>query len=81
MKSGRRRALAPLDADRFLSWAHRHGDRTRGTFPLTAADAWFELASGDGSLAVETVRRWLVGLAARVRRNQRLGLDPWAGVV
>lgn len=75
-----RRSLAPLDADQFLRWAWMNGPRDKGTSPLTVDDLWFELAPGVPGLTVEEVRRQYVGLAARVRRNQRLGVEPMEGI-
>lgn len=65
--------LAPLDPAAFLVWAWRMGPRARGTSPLTLDDIWFQLGG-----ELEELRRELIHLAARVRRNQRLGLDPWS---
>jgi hypothetical protein len=73
--------LAPLDPDEFLAWAWRTGDRYPGTSPLTVEDVWWELANGVPGLTLESVRRDYVRLAARVRRNQRLGLEPLQGIV
>lgn len=69
------RRLAPLDPDSFLVWAWTQGDRAKGTSPLTVEDVAFELRADP-----REVRRDYVRLAARVRRNQRLGIDPWEGV-
>lgn len=76
----RRTRLAPLEADAFLRWAWSQGDREKGTSPLTVDDLWFELAPGCPGLTVEDVRRQYVSLAARVRRNQRVGVDAWRGI-
>jgi hypothetical protein len=70
-----RSRLAPLVQDAFLRWAWEHGDRDKGTSPLTVDDVAFELHADR-----ETVRRDYVRLAARVRRNQRLGRDPFEGI-
>lgn len=75
-----RPSLAPLDADAFLRWVWLTGPRDKGTSPLTVDDVWFEIARGDPEKSAEDVRRDYVRLAARVRRNQRLGRDPWEGV-
>lgn len=69
--------LAPLNPDAFLRWAWMNGPRDRGTSPLTVDDLHFEYG---GELSREDVRRMYVRCAARVRRNQRLGLDPMDGV-
>ncbi len=76
----RRPELAPLEPERFLAWAWRSGPRRRGSGPLTVDDLWFAWVPGVPELTNEDVRRLVVGLAARVRRNQRLGPDPWGGV-
>lgn len=75
-----RRALAPLDPDAFLRWSFRfQGLEGKGFGPLTVDDVWFELRR-HGEVAKEDVRRDYVRLAARVRRNQRLGLAPFEGI-
>jgi hypothetical protein len=77
-KGGKRlevRKLAPLDPDRFLAWTWQQGDRAKGTHPLTVEDIAFELGE-----PVEVMRRQYVHIAALVRRNQRLGRQPWEGV-
>ncbi len=76
MDARRRLALAPLDPDRFLAWAWRSGPRDRGSQPLTLDDLWFEL-NDDLRFSRDEIRGWFVHLAALVRRNQRLGHDPW----
>jgi len=81
LSRAQRRSLAPLEPNAFLAWAWQQGDRAKGTTPLTVDDVWFELARHDADLARETVRRDYLRLAARFRRDQRLGLDPWDGVV
>jgi hypothetical protein len=73
--------LAPLAPDAFLAWAWATGPRDRGTGPLTVDDVWFELARLEPELPLETVRRDYVRLAALVRRNQRLGLEPFRGLL
>lgn len=81
-----RRKLAPLEPDAFLRWAYysRPGTRARGTSPLTLEDVHFELNHGlpeeCPGLSITDLRRDYVRLAAKVRRNQRLGLDPWEGI-
>jgi len=80
IRSVARRQLAPLDADAFLAWAWRTGPRDRGTSALTVDDVWFEIANGDPTVRRETVRRDYVRLAAKVRRNQRLGHEPFEGI-
>ncbi|HET6487642.1 MAG TPA: hypothetical protein VFH83_14540 [Spirochaetia bacterium] len=69
--------LAPLHPDHFLVWVWQNlppGDRL-GTIPLQVDDVAFELREDR-----ETVRRNYVRLAARVRRNQRLGKEPFDGI-
>ena len=71
-----RAPLAPLAPDAFLTWAWRSTPRhLRGPSPLALDDVWFALGSPE--LTLEELRRSYVRIAARVRRNQRLGLDPW----
>ena len=70
-----RRQLAPLEPDAFLVWAWRQGDRDPGTQPLTLDDVLFETR-----LPLAELRRDYVRLAARVRRNQRLGIEPFEGI-
>ncbi len=73
--------LAPLSPDAFLRWAWEREPRaSRGSGPLTVDDVWFELARGVPDLTRETVRRDYVRIASRVRRNQRLGLEPFEGI-
>jgi hypothetical protein len=67
--------LAPLNPDSFLVWVWMQGDRAKGTAPLTVEDVGFELRQDE-----REVHRDYVRLAAKVRRNQRLGLDPWEGI-
>lgn len=74
----RRPRLAPLDPDAFLAWGWANGDRVKGSTPVTVDDIWWELAPIVPGLSMEQVRRHYLGMAARVRRQQRLGLDPWA---
>lgn len=74
------RRLAPLEPDAFLRWAWLQGDRAKGTLPLTVEDLYFELGRVDPALTIEQVRKNYVHLAARVRRNQRLGLEPFEGI-
>ena len=73
--------LAPLDPDRFLAWAYwTADDATRtGSGPLTFSDVCWEF-SRHGPVDLGDLRRSYVRLASRVRRNQRIGLDPWDGV-
>lgn len=73
----RRTALAPLEPNAFLRWAWMVGPRDPGTSPLTLDDVLFELG---WTMTRETLRREYVRTAARVRRNQRLGLDPFEGI-
>lgn len=77
-----RRVLAPLEPDAFMAWAYRNSPQARGpgTSPLTLEDVWFELSRRTPELTREELRRSYVRIAARVRRNQRLGIDPWGGV-
>ena len=72
--------LAPLEPDGFLRWAYYQQpgqDRLKGSSPLTLDDVAFEWGPDRPR---EDIRRDYVHLAARVRRNQRLGLDPWEGI-
>ena len=78
--------LAPLDPDAFLAWAF-HAERVRRQpweSPLTLDDLVFEYQRLEPSTDVteirEETRRTYIRLAAKVRRNQRLGLDPWEGI-
>ena len=87
----RRVKLAPLEPDAFLRWAWKTGPRIPGSTPITVDDNWLELAwayrPGPGEpadfrevLPIERLRHDYVTLAARVRRNQRLGFNPWHGI-
>lgn len=76
----RRSHLAPLEPNAFLRWAWEHGDRAKGTTPLTVDDVWWELVRGAPELTVEEVRKDYVRIAAKVRRNQRLNRDPFEGI-
>lgn len=69
--------LAPLEPNAFLRWAW-NGEP--GTTPITVEDLAFELRAQEPDVDERALRREYVSLAARVRRNQRLGLDPWEGV-
>ena len=73
--------LAPLEPDSFLVWAWNKGDRRRGTRPLSLEDIWFERSRREPEITLEYLRHEYVHLAASVRRNQRLGLDPWEGIL
>lgn len=77
---GRRVQLAPLDPDGLLRWAWEQVGRQYGTFPVTFEDVWFEWERSAGEYTREMLRRDYVRLAAKVRRNQRLGRDPWADI-
>ena len=70
--------LAPLHPDPFLLWAWR-SNRTRRirSQPLSLDDLLFIMHP---AWTYVGLRRDLYRLAARVRRNQRLGLDPWTGL-
>jgi hypothetical protein len=71
--------LAPLSPDAFLRWWwEMEGGRgpLGGPVPLTLEDVWFEY--GIEEIPLPSLHRAYVGLAARVRRNQRLGREPWA---
>jgi hypothetical protein len=77
----RRERLAPLDPDAFLTWCWRRlPPDVRGSGPLTVDDLHFEFGRSNPELLRADVRRMYVRLAARARRNQRLGLDPMEGV-
>ena len=68
--------LAPLDPDAFMRWAWESEPNKRtNSAPTTLADIAFELGVPEDSIR----RDWL-RLAARVRRNQRLGRPPWEGI-
>lgn len=71
--------LAPLEPDAFLRWCWEQGPRARGTFPHTVEDLWFDLAGRAPDMPFDFVRRSHIRVASKVRRNQRLGLDPWEG--
>lgn len=74
-----RAPLAPLEPDAFLRWTWEHlPEPDRGPDPLTVEDVWFAL--GIAELSITQLRQDYVRIAARVRRNQRLGLDPWTDV-
>lgn len=84
----RRPKLAPLEPNAFLRWANHNYGAPFST-AITVEDNYFELGAqyqpspGDPEdfrefYPLEQLRREYVSLAARVRRNQRLGLDPWA---
>jgi hypothetical protein len=68
----KRPVLAPLEPDAFMRWAWTRG---KGTSPQTLGDLAFSLG-----VDPSVIRRDWVRLAARVRRNQRLNLDPWMGI-
>jgi hypothetical protein len=68
----RRPALAPLEPDAFMRWAWTRG---KGTSPQTLGDLAFSLG-----VDPRAIRRDWIRLSARVRRNQRLNLDPWLGL-
>lgn len=78
--SRRRPRLAPLAPDAFLRWAWLQGPRDKGTQPLTLEDVWFELAHRDPEITRDVLRRDYVRIAAKVRRNQRVGVDVWGGI-
>ena len=77
---GRGARLAPLEPDLFLAWVYNRGPQEQGTGPLTVDDIWFELVRDWPDLTLAEVRRMYVRLSALVRRNQRLGLEPLAGI-
>lgn len=76
----RPRHLAPLEPNAFLRWAWRAGPMDPRTSPLTVEDVWWELVRREPSITRESVRRDYVRIAARVRRNHRLGMPPFWGV-
>lgn len=82
MDALRRPALAPLEPDAFLAWAYWSSPdcHIEGSRPLTVDDVWFEVSRGAPETTRVEIRRSYVRIAARVRRNQRLGIDPWEGV-
>jgi len=73
--------LAPLEPDAFLRWVFlARPASTRGDGPLTLRDIWFEVNRGEETQTLADLRREYIRIASRVRRNQRLGLDPWLGL-
>lgn len=78
-----REPLAPLEPNLFLYWAWKL-DHVEGSTPITVEDNLAELQRharpGDEVPTLAELRRDFVRVAARVRRNQRLGLDPWDSV-
>lgn len=72
--------LAPLEPDAFFIWCWETGQRRKGTHPHTLGDLFFEYVGQMPELDLATVRGWFVRVASKVRRNQRLGLDPWEGL-
>ena len=75
-----RRFLAPLEPDAFLRWAWMTGPREKGTSPLSLHDIWWEFSRADPECSLRQLHKHYIGLAARVRRNQRVGADPWEGI-
>jgi hypothetical protein len=71
----KRPVLAPLEPDAFMRWAWT-GER-KGSQPLTIDSLAFQLG---GECSREDIHRYYVSVAARVRRNQRLGRGPWEDV-
>jgi hypothetical protein len=82
MDARRRQRLAPLNPDAFFAWAWRTNGGPKGRGPITLDDLWFDwgpgLTENGGTLA--ELRRRFVSMAAKVRRNQRLGREPWEGI-
>lgn len=74
------RKLAPLEPNAFLHWVWTQMPKSKWSGPLTIEDVWWELAHGYEEMRTEDLRKSYVRIAARVRRNQRLGLDPFEGV-
>jgi hypothetical protein len=74
--------LAPLEPDAFMVWAFQNEDVIRQAWesPLTLDDVHFELSRGDADCSLHDLRKRYIRMAARVRRNQRLGRDPWEGI-
>jgi hypothetical protein len=70
--------LAPLEPDAFLRWSWQQGPRVKGSTPITLNDIAFEL--GEDCPPLAQLRRSYVRTAALVRRNQRLGREPWEGI-
>lgn len=62
-----------------MRWVWQQGPREKGSHPFTLDDLWFALGAPE-ELSVSQLRRSMVGMAARVRRRQRLGMGPWEGV-
>jgi hypothetical protein len=52
----------------------------RPTTPITFEDLAWELRHQEPDLDLAALRQQYVSMAARVRRNQRLGRDPWEGI-
>lgn|GEM_PF-3663633 len=77
----RRTRLAPLEPDAFLAWMRHHDRIPRNRGVCTVDDLWFGFWGRlDPGLTLKETRRLVVWMAARVRRNQRLGLDPFEGI-
>lgn len=74
------RRLAPLAPDAFLRWVWEMDGKRYGPEPITLEDVWWEHAHGCPEYGPEVLRRDYVRLAAKVRRNQRLGRDPLEGI-
>ena len=73
--------LAPLEPDAFLRWwFHSLPADARGPRALTVAEIHFELSRVDPDRTYEETRKDYLRLAARVRRNMRMGLWPLGGI-
>jgi hypothetical protein len=79
----RRPRLAPLEPDAFLAWSFKHGGMAHAPHdsPLTLDDVLWEIQRHTPDYPREELHRDYVKVAARVRYNQRRGLDPWTGAV
>jgi hypothetical protein len=77
----RRVRLAPLEPDAFLVWGFHHGGvvHAKHDSPLTLDDVVWEIQRTCPAVTREQLHKDYVRIAARVRFNQRCGLDPWAG--
>jgi hypothetical protein len=77
----RPRTLPPLQPEAYLVWLWRTGARPETKAPPTIDDFWFAWGPGVPGFTLEETRRTILHLAARSRRNVRLGLDPITGTV
>ena len=71
--------LAPLKPDDFLRWVWERDGRRYGPEPIRLEDVWWQLPPVEG-YTPEMLRKDYVRLAAKVRRNQRMGWDELWGI-